>query len=267
MHPKRPFGIAVLTLSLLLGNAAPAAADPQPRALVVVFESSAASLPQDEIRSAIAKQLKRQVLAEPDPNLGELRILRNPNGDVVVRYHPPQAELERSLGVPGDKAKFLLLMAMVAQNLVSDESRELAAELKANSTAAASPHGTGVDARVSPPPAPAVSYVPVYVLGGLGAGGLIVSTYFLIDANSYKSQLDQECAPNCAAAAVERLHTKIIIADVSLGVGVLSLGVAAYLYFTTPAHPVSSVTLAGSPMSFDIRPVPGGDMAEVAVRF
>ncbi len=97
--------------------------------LAVVFDASAVDLPQAEIRSAIVAQLEREVTPEPNPSLGQLRVGRDATGQILVRYLPPQSELQRTVAVPSDNAKLPLLMALVAQNLVSGEPQEMIAEI------------------------------------------------------------------------------------------------------------------------------------------
>ena len=97
--------------------------------LAVVFDASAVDLPQAEIRSAIAVQLGREVTSEPNASLGQLRVGRDATDQIVVRYWPPESELERTVAVPGDHARLPLVMALVAQNLVSGEPQEMIAEI------------------------------------------------------------------------------------------------------------------------------------------
>jgi hypothetical protein len=71
-----------------------------------------------------------------------------------------------------------------------------------------------------------------------------------------KSDVDdlQNCKPNCAESDVDSARTKLIIADISLGVGVIGVGVAAFLYFTRPKIEtkvqtgISSLRLTGGPV-------------------
>jgi hypothetical protein len=70
------------------------------------------------------------------------------------------------------------------------------------------------------------------------------------------------CAPNCAQSQVDSARTKLNVADVSLGVGVVSLALAAVFYFRRdrePAHPAAAMV--------DVEPRPGGGFATVSARF
>lgn len=81
----------------------------------------------------------------------------------------------------------------------------------------------------------------------------------------------QKCKPNCPEADVDSARTKLIIADISLGVGVVAGAVAAYLFLTRPKaeakvgahnnhHFLTSVRLDGGP-------VVGGAMAGLSAKF
>jgi hypothetical protein len=77
------------------------------------------------------------------------------------------------------------------------------------------------------------SLVPVAVAGGIGILALGSFALFGIMGKSDVDNL-QGCKPYCKEADVDSARTKLIIADISLGVGVVGIGVAAFLYFTRP---------------------------------
>ena len=62
----------------------------------------------------------------------------------------------------------------------------------------------------------------------MGAAGLASFTYFALSGRSDHSDLER-CKPDCTESDVNSVHTKYLIADISLGVSVAALGVAAYL--------------------------------------
>jgi hypothetical protein len=68
-----------------------------------------------------------------------------------------------------------------------------------------------------------------YVLGGVGAVALGSFGYFALRGRS-----TEECAPRCTNDEVDRLRGQYLAADVSLIVGLASLGAAAYLFVTEP---------------------------------
>jgi hypothetical protein len=94
--------------------------------------------------------------------------------------------------------------------------------------------------RIGAPPEPAATDssapgarpVPVisYVLGGVGVAALGSFGLFAI-----LGKVEEGCAPNCTADEVGSMRRNYVIADVSLGVAVLSLGAATVLYLTRPS--------------------------------
>ena len=75
--------------------------------------------------------------------------------------------------------------------------------------------------------------VPVAVAGGVGVVSLALFAGLGLSGQSKVDDL-QKCKPNCAQDDVDSARTKLIVADVFLGVGVVALGVGAYLFFTRP---------------------------------
>lgn len=74
-----------------------------------------------------------------------------------------------------------------------------------------------------------------YVLGGVGLVGLAGFTYFGLSGQSKHSDLSDSCKPNCSDARVDEVDQQFLFADISLGVGLVSLGVATYLFLTHDA--------------------------------
>lgn len=100
----------------------------------------------------------------------------------------------------------------------------------------ASPTGSATGPLATPPPATKRERPvpwPVYALGGLalvGAGGFVG---FGLAGTAGKSDLET-CKPTCAEDDVSSVRTKYLVADVSLAVGVVALGVAAVVFLTRP---------------------------------
>jgi hypothetical protein len=136
-----------------------------------------------------------------------------------------------------------------------------------------------------PPPAPSVAPVPTpppqapppapppqrthghglpagsYLLGGLGLAALGVFGTFGILGLTDANHLRATCVPACQSAEVDAVRTKLQVADVALGVGVVSLGIATWLGL----HALS----APAPSSWDVQLAPrvGGMSGGVRVRF
>ncbi len=81
------------------------------------------------------------------------------------------------------------------------------------------------------------SLVPAFIVGGIGVVGLIGFTVFGLTGKSAVDDLrdgPNKCAPNCKESDVDAARTKLILADISLGIGVVALAVATYMILTRP---------------------------------
>lgn len=65
-----------------------------------------------------------------------------------------------------------------------------------------------------------------YVFGGVGVLALASFGYFALRGHS-----TQSCAPHCTSDEVDRLHSQYLAADISLVIGLASLGAATYFFF------------------------------------
>jgi type II secretory pathway pseudopilin PulG len=74
--------------------------------------------------------------------------------------------------------------------------------------------------------------VPAYVVGGVGVLALGAALFFDLNGHADASALRATCAPSCAQSDVDRVQLKYIVAGASLGIGVVALGVATYLFFS-----------------------------------
>lgn len=85
-----------------------------------------------------------------------------------------------------------------------------------------------------PSKAAATSSVPTssIVLGAIGLGAVGSFVFFALTGGQEKDRLQSTCAPGCTDADVASLKTSYIAADISLGVGIVALGVATYLLLT-----------------------------------
>jgi hypothetical protein len=105
--------------------------------------------------------------------------------------------------------------------------------------------------------------VPVLVLGGVGAAALVATGVFWVWGRSDYSNLQGSCSPSCNPSDVSGVRTKLIVGDVALGVGVVSLGLAAWLFFThrqenPPPAPAAQLV---------VKPQPGGGLVGIGGRF
>lgn len=98
----------------------------------------------------------------------------------------------------------------------------------------------------APPPAAPSRALPI-ALGSVGVAGLGAFLGFGVAGNSARSSLDAEgCKPNCSTSSVSSIKTDYVVADVALGVGVVSAVAATILYFALPARSAAPVSVGAS---------------------
>jgi len=120
-----------------------------------------------------------------------------------------------------------------------------------------------------PPAAPPSKSIPTatWILGGVGVVGLASFAYFGLKGRSEVDDLKQQglghCAPACDPSVEDPAKHKLLIADVSLGVGLVSLGLATYfLVSNTPSEAPKPAALR-----VDATPVAGGGYFQLMGRF
>jgi hypothetical protein len=91
---------------------------------------------------------------------------------------------------------------------------------------------------LAPPPLPrqpTTAPVPtlVYVLGGVGGVALGTSVVFGLSGLSARSDANQ-CRPTCQVSQVDDVNRRFLFADVALGVAVVALAAATWVYLTRP---------------------------------
>jgi hypothetical protein len=92
----------------------------------------------------------------------------------------------------------------------------------------------------------------VWVLGAVGGAGLLSFAVFGTLGVSARSAAD--CDVGCSRADKSDVDTKLLIADVSLGIGLVALGVATALYVMRPRAAAAAAIL-------DVRPYGTGSAA------
>ncbi|MBI5532328.1 MAG: hypothetical protein HY898_06420 [Deltaproteobacteria bacterium] len=135
-------------------------------------------------------------------------------------------------------------------------------KLHADFSKVAAPPPAASSSAATPPPEPPPDEpksgkkqpILAYALGGVGVLALGSFAIFGLSGKSKENDLTSNCAPNCAQGDVDTMRTRYLIADISLGVGVVSLGVATWLYLshTKKANPPASAAW------IDVSPAPGG---------
>jgi hypothetical protein len=89
------------------------------------------------------------------------------------------------------------------------------------------------------------------VLGGIAVTGGAVFAYLAATAKSDADHLRATCAPGCNPADVDAIRTRLIVANVSLGVGIASAaaGVGVLVWGPRKDPAGASVTLVPGPGS------------------
>jgi len=79
----------------------------------------------------------------------------------------------------------------------------------------------------------------VYLLAGVGLAALATGGVFGVLGKSKEDDLQNTCAPGCPDSDVTSMDRRYLIADISAGVGLLSLGAALWLYVKRPSTEAS----------------------------
>jgi hypothetical protein len=79
-----------------------------------------------------------------------------------------------------------------------------------------------------------------HVLLGVGALGVGGFAALALIGDGERRDLEEKCAPRCGDAPVDAVHTKYILADASLAIGVLALAGSGYLFWASGRSNASS---------------------------
>ena len=182
----------------------------------------------------LAEQLQGQAV-ELDPGGYDLRF-ETPGSDAVVRHVMLQV---------GDK-----------NHLVEVEFAPLIP---------AAPSAVTAHSKRSPDSAPAQSGSQLlpWTLLAVGATSIGTGVGFALSGRNRENSLHDSCSPNCSDAQVRPVHTKYLLSDLSFGVGLLSVSLAAYLFVSNrAADPAARAT-----MPLTVTAVPNGVLAGYGARF
>jgi hypothetical protein len=93
----------------------------------------------------------------------------------------------------------------------------------------------GEPVRLPPPRAPSSekSTSPaVYVLGSVAAAAAVSFAAFGVAGYVQHRRLQDQCGPSCEGGRVDVVRTEYLVSDVSLGVSLVTAGVAVVLFLT-----------------------------------
>ena len=92
-----------------------------------------------------------------------------------------------------------------------------------------------------------------WILAGVAVAGATSFGYFGLRGRAEVDEMRAECAGHCPSSQVDAARQKLLVADVSLGVGLVSAGIATYLFWraATPAA-------KPAPRGVTVMPLAGG---------
>jgi len=90
-----------------------------------------------------------------------------------------------------------------------------------------------------------------WILAGVAVAGATSFGYFGFRGRAEVDDLRNECAGHCEASRVDAARQKLLVADVSLGVALVSAGIATYLFWraATPAKPAPAREVTLMPLA------------------
>ncbi|HEY6556920.1 MAG TPA: hypothetical protein VI072_06590 [Polyangiaceae bacterium] len=145
-------------------------------------------------------------------------------GEHVVRYEAAGFEsVEQRITIaPSDKRRALSVRLMAKRVAVASKARP----------AAGAPQADG-DGRDIP--------LPAWIFGGTALAAFASATYFGLNGVAQRSEAlgEDGCAPNCPASEKTSIRNKFLVADISLGVGLVSAGLATYFLLRPRESPPS----------------------------
>jgi hypothetical protein len=86
----------------------------------------------------------------------------------------------------------------------------------------------------APPPRPPTVAPLALALGAVSVVGFTGFGFLGLTASSDLDAMRSSCAPECRSDAVSRARTKAVVADISLGVGLVALAAAVWAQLVTP---------------------------------
>lgn len=126
-------------------------------------------------------------------------------------------------------------------------------------------------------PAPVETYRPTpvitYVLGGVALAGVAGFATFGALGQSEKKALETSCRPVCSNDDLKPVQTRFLLADVSLGIAVVSAVTAGIVYLARPSKPLPPTASQGkgpgpaSRFAFGISPTPSGAQFAMGTEF
>jgi hypothetical protein len=106
-----------------------------------------------------------------------------------------------------------------------------------------------------------------YVAGGVGAAGLIGFAVLGAIGKSKQSDLESSCSPNCSQSDIDSVKSKYLLADISLGVGIVGLGTGVALFLLSQPKENAEPAADAKALRFDVRTSASSAYATVSGQF
>jgi hypothetical protein len=127
------------------------------------------------------------------------------------------------------------------------------------------------------PLTPVETYRPTpvltYVLGGVALAGFAGFAALAVTGQDKKKALESSCRPICTDNDLQPVRTQFLLADVSLGIAIVSTVAAGVVYLTRPAKSLPSSSSQGklerpaSPIAFGFSPTASGAQFAMQTEF
>lgn len=107
-----------------------------------------------------------------------------------------------------------------------------------------------------------------YVFTGVGAVGLGAFAFFALTGKSDENALECADSKTCSDDDIDPIKQKYLFADIGLGVGVVSLGLATYFFLKPSSGAAEDATAEDSArVKVDVLPTQGGGFASISGHF
>ena len=106
-----------------------------------------------------------------------------------------------------------------------------------------------------------------FIFGAASVVALGSFAFFGLTGRHDVSQLRDTCAPACDESDKKAARNKLLVADVSLGVGIVSLGLATWFYLARSSSSDRPTSASTTALSIDIAQIAGGGVGFVGGRF
>lgn len=131
----------------------------------------------------------------------------------------------------------------------AEKDRQVVATFEGGAQPAPSPAPAAPEAETPSPSRPVP--VPAWIAGGVGVAAL--ATFGAFGTIGVLDRGNDHCDTGCSASQKSGVDTDFLVADVSLGVGVVALGLATWFYLSresVPAPATAVLGVLGAPVRF-----------------